>query len=93
MNMNMKSTKFNAGKMSTGMALLCGAGAVAAVFIFFRRRRKRDLDRRFTGMGVAPVVSASEAKEKLKPHWQEGQHDIVDEASSESFPASDPPAR
>lgn len=68
-----------------------GLGGALAVGYLLRRNAGGPQLQRFAGMGAGPVASSRDASRKLEPNWHEGR-DAVEEASWESFPASDPPS-
>ena len=72
-----------------GWFVLGVAGAVGLGYLMRSRSARPELAR-FAGMGAGPTSGADAAK-KLEPNWHEGR-DGVEEASWESFPASDPPS-
>jgi hypothetical protein len=79
--------------------VLIGSGILAASAIAFRivtgRRsaERQELRRpRLPGYGSAPQVKDAEAPSKLEKQYGNGSRDTIEEASWESFPASDPPA-
>ncbi|MGZ3688969.1 MAG: hypothetical protein ACXWPM_05935 [Bdellovibrionota bacterium] len=77
----------------TGAAVAFGAACAAVMLLRFRagRRRRRVVRaRRPSTHPLAPSMIALE--DYLESKWREGPHDPVEEASWESFPASDPPA-
>ncbi len=77
------------------VGILAAAGAMAgAAYLTRRRRRKPPAATEYAGMaamreGEGPVRSAGPAgmRTKVRREWTK-----VDQASDESFPASDPPA-
>lgn len=87
------------GAILTGIAAACAAGVGYAVSSLWRRRASREGDEgarpAISGPGAAGAVGDSGAARSAGPEamrdppreWTE-----VDEASDESFPASDPPA-
>ena len=68
-----------------------GLGGALAVGYLLRRGAGRGQLQRFAGMGAGLVSSNEDASRKLERNWHEGR-DAVEEASWESFPASDPPS-
>lgn len=64
---------------------LVGSLAVIAGAFAIRWWLSRD-------QAVAPEAKAGEQNTPLNKKWGDGTRDVVEEASWESFPASDPPA-
>ena len=68
-----------------------GLGGALVVGYLMRKSAKDEPLQRFAGMGAGPTASNEDASRKLEPNWHDGR-DAVEEASWESFPASDPPS-
>lgn len=77
----------------SAMAAIAGAIFVR-VLISHRRKmslaKVRHLQPR--GYGAGPTMKNHEAEKKLEKIWGNGTRDAIEQASWESFPASDPPA-
>jgi hypothetical protein len=84
--------------MSVALKMLLGALAGAGTFLWLKNQREREEELHpaaaFAGPGASkksPSHTRDAGPENMRDHPGE-QWDKVDQASDESFPASDPPA-
>lgn len=89
----MDKANLKINKLDMKVLLPWVAAGVAGAYFLRRYLNRNDGVKleRFAGMGAAPVTGGEDST-KLEKNWREGKADGVEEASIESFPASDPPS-
>lgn len=85
-----KTKRVNGTFGTLGWFLVGLSGALILGYIMRRGAGRGQLPR-FAGMGAGPASAPGESSRKLEPNWHDGR-DAIEEASWESFPASDPPS-
>ena len=74
-------------------ALAVSGGILVRIFTHYRHKLTERRDRvKAESLGSGLVLSNEEASRKLKKVWGDGSRDAIEQASWESFPASDSPA-
>jgi len=84
------------GLFLSGLAVLCGSGRRAVTAGLFGTAGGLLLTRSVTGLSPRQIVTTVQkwfgSRPDLEKRFHDGTHDIVDAASFDSFPASDPPS-